>query len=137
VGHELGHHKGKHIQKLIIISIVYELMIFYLTNILYKFFITKNFLGLSQPYTAFVYAFLFINIIMYFLTPFVNYLSRKFEYESDNYSAKLLGTPMPLIKALKRLVKQNLSNPNPLPIYKLWHYTHPAPEERIKNLLQE
>lgn len=136
VGHELGHHKRKHIPKLLIINILYEFFIFYFVNKVYILLASQQPLGISQPYTIFVYSVLFITSIMFFVTPIFNYLSRKFEYEADNYSAQLVGTAKPLISSLKRLVKENLSNPNPLPLYKTWYYSHPAPEERINNLLK-
>jgi STE24 endopeptidase len=56
------------------------------------------------------------------------------EYEADRFSIELLKNPAGMISALKRLVKENLSNPNPHPLYKVWYYSHPAPEERIKAL---
>jgi len=134
VAHELGHHVKRHIPKLLVINSLFVLFILYLTNILYKFILDTEVLGLTQPYTAFIYAYIFIISLFFFLEPIVNYLSRKMEYEADEYSAKLLGTSEPLISSLKRLVKENLSNPNPLPLYKIWHYNHPAPEERIRRL---
>jgi len=134
VAHELGHHVKRHIPKLLVINSLLVLFILYLTNILYNFILDTKILGLTQPYTAFIYAYVFIISLFFFLEPIVNYLSRKMEYEADEYSAKLLGTSKPLISSLKRLVKENLSNPNPLPLYKIWHYNHPAPEERIKHL---
>lgn len=136
VAHELGHHKRKHIPKLLLINILYEFFIFYFVNKVYILLASQQPLGISQPYTIFVYSVLFITSIMFFVSPIFNYLSRKFEYEADNYSAQLVGTAKPLISSLKRLVKENLSNPNPLPLYKTWYYSHPAPEERINNLLK-
>ena len=134
VAHELGHHVKRHIPKLLVINSLLVLFILYLTNILYNFILDTKILGLTQPYTAFIYSYIFIISLFFFLEPIVNYLFRKMEYEADEYSAKLLGTSKPLISSLKRLVKENLSNPNPLPLYKIWHYNHPAPEERIKHL---
>ena len=45
-------------------------------------------------------------------------------------------TPTPLINGLKRLIKENLSNINPLPLYANWYYSHPGPEERILALMK-
>ncbi len=136
VGHELGHHVRRHIPKLILTNSVYITLILYLTNLVYDFIKANNVFGVSQPYTVFLYALMFITSIIFFAEPLINYFSRKMEYEADEYSAKLIGSPEPLISSLKRLVKENLSNPNPAPIYKIWHYTHPAPEERIKRLAE-
>jgi STE24 endopeptidase len=66
--------------------------------------------------------------------PLINFIQRKFEYEADEFSSKLLGSPEYMISSLKRIIKENLSNLNPLPLYKAWHYSHPSPEERIKKL---
>ncbi|WP_448375813.1 M48 family metallopeptidase [Fervidobacterium sp.] len=134
VAHELGHHVKRHIPKLLVINSLLVAFILCITNILYKFILNTGVFGLTQPYTTFIYAYTFIISIMFFLEPIVNYLSRKMEYEADEYSARLLGTSEPLISSLKRLVKENLSNPNPHPLYKIWHYNHPAPEERIRRL---
>jgi len=136
VGHELGHHVKKHIPKLLLIDIVFISFVLYITNVVYRFILETRIFGVSQPYTVFAYSFLFVSSLVFFLEPILNYLSRKMEYEADEYSAKLLGTPEPLISSLKRLVKENLSNPNPMPLYKVWHYNHPAPEERIKRLME-
>ncbi len=136
VGHELGHHARRHIPKQILVNSVYIAFILYLTNLVYDFIKSNNVFGVSQPYTVFLYALMFITSIIFFAEPLINYFSRKMEYEADEYSAKLVGSPEPLISSLKRLVKENLSNPNPAPIYKIWHYTHPAPEERIKRLAE-
>ncbi|SHH28642.1 M48 family metallopeptidase [Thermosipho atlanticus] len=134
VAHELGHNVKKHIPKLlIIVSIFYTLMI-YLVNVVYNYILSYHVFNVSKPYSVFIYAFIFISSAISFIVPIVNYIQRKFEYEADAYSAKLVGTTDYLISSLKRLIKENLSNINPLPLYKIWHYNHPSPEERIKRL---
>lgn len=134
VAHELGHHAKKHILKNIFLFSAFATIVFYLTNLVYAHILKTNLFSIEKPHTAFLYALLFVSSLTYFLMPIVNFLSRKMEYEADAYSAKLAGVA-PLVRALKRLVKENLSNPNPLPLYKVWYYTHPAPEERIEKLL--
>lgn len=134
VAHELGHHAKKHILKDIFLFSSFATIVLYLTNVVYDYILKTDLFGIEKSYTAFLYALLFVSSLSYFAMPVVNHLSRKMEYEADAYSAKLVGAD-PLVRALKRLVKENLSNPNPLPLYKIWYYTHPAPEERIERLL--
>lgn len=136
VGHELGHHAKKHIQKDVILFSIYATVLLYLTNFLYWQILKSNAFDVQRPHTIFVYSLLFVSAIGYFLEPVVNYISRKMEYEADEFSAKLLNTPAFMISTLKRLVRANLSNPNPHQLYKVWYYNHPAPEERIKALSQ-
>lgn len=136
VAHELGHSKKTHIPKLlVVISVIYTFM-FYLINHVYNYILNNNVFGIKMQYSVFMYSFIFISSVMFFAMPIINFLQRKFEFEADSYSAKLLGTPDYLISSLKRLVKENLSNVNPNPLYKIWHYNHPSPEERINYLLK-
>ncbi|HBT39079.1 MAG: Zn-dependent protease with chaperone function [Thermotoga sp. 50_1627] len=134
VGHELGHHVKKHIQKDVLLFSIYAMFQLYLTNFLYRQILKSGAFNVQRPHTIFVYSLLFVSAIAYLLQPLVNYFSRRMEYEADEFSAKLTNTPTSMISALKRLVKANLSNPDPHPLYKVWYYSHPAPGERIKAL---
>ncbi|MGB9811523.1 MAG: M48 family metallopeptidase [Dictyoglomus turgidum] len=135
LAHELGHHKKKHIPKLLILSIVFYLLYIYLTFFVYKNAPFSKYFGITKEFSILLYSFLFVSSIFYFINPLVNTLSRKFEYEADKFSAEVFGNPFPLINALKRLIKENLSNIYPDPIFRTWYYSHPAPVERIYNLL--
>lgn len=134
LAHELGHHVKKHILKLILLSTLFYFIYIYLIFLLYKSPLISSTFSINKSYSLIVYSFIFASSITYFLTPLVNYLSRKFEYEADRFSKDLLGTSEPLISGLKRLVKENLANLNPLPLYRTWYYSHPSPEERIMTL---
>jgi len=63
----------------------------------------------------------------------MNYLSRKFEYEADNY-AKETYEAIPLISSLKKLSRNSLSNLTPHPAYVFMHYSHPPLIDRVRNL---
>lgn len=63
----------------------------------------------------------------------MNYVSRKFEYQADNY-AKQTYKAEPLIGALKKLTKNSLSNLTPHKAYVFMHYSHPTLLQRISNL---
>ena len=65
----------------------------------------------------------------------MNYVSRKFEYQADTYAKKTYKSA-PLIRALKKLSKNNLSNLTPHKAYVFVHYSHPTLLNRIKNLQQ-
>lgn len=63
-----------------------------------------------------------------------NISSRKHEFEADAYAADAQGTPDHLIKGLKKLAADNLSNltPHPFPVF--LDYSHPPMLVRIKAL---
>ncbi|MGC8902371.1 MAG: M48 family metallopeptidase [Fervidobacterium sp.] len=134
VAHELGHHAHKHIPKLIALSGLSITFTMFIVNQIYNLLNVTRPFDISRPYTIIAYAFIFASSILYFLMPLFNYLERKMEYQADEYSAKHTQ-PSYLISALKKLVRDNLSNPNPLEIYKIWYYNHPSPEERIRKLM--
>jgi STE24 endopeptidase len=63
----------------------------------------------------------------------MNYISRKFEYQADNY-AKNTFEANPLISSLKKLSRNSLSNLTPHPAYVFMHYSHPPLINRVRNL---
>ena len=63
----------------------------------------------------------------------MNYISRLFEYQADNF-AKQTYHAKHLISSLKKLSKNSLSNLTPHSLYVFIHYSHPTLLERIKNL---
>ena len=63
----------------------------------------------------------------------MNLLSRKFEYQADDYAKKTFGSA-PLISSLKKLSSNSLSNLTPHPTYVFFHYSHPTLLQRIQNL---
>jgi STE24 endopeptidase len=63
----------------------------------------------------------------------MNYLSRKFEYQADNYAKETYGAA-PLISSLKKLTKNSLSNLTPHKAYVFMHFSHPTLLQRFRNL---
>ena len=65
----------------------------------------------------------------------LSYISRKAEYKADEFAVKYNGKES-MIKALKKLAKENFSNLNPHPIVVMFTYSHPPLHKRI-NTIQE
>ena len=66
-----------------------------------------------------------------FLSIFLQRQSRKHEFEADQFAVETTGQTEPLIKALKKLCVQNLSNLTPHPFYVFLNYSHPPLLHRI------
>jgi len=67
------------------------------------------------------------NTIMGFM---MHVLSRKFEFEADEFSVQL-GYAKDLKEALMKLNKDNLGFPITDPLYSAWHHSHPPLLQRL------
>jgi STE24 endopeptidase len=63
----------------------------------------------------------------------MNLVSRKNEYEADQYAAET-SSSKDLQNALKQLSKDNLSNLTPHPAYVFFHHSHPPVSLRLQAL---
>jgi STE24 endopeptidase len=70
-----------------------------------------------------------------FTSIFTNIISRKFEYQADNF-AKNFDLGDSLVSGLKKLSKNSFSNLTPHPWYVFVNYSHPPIEKRIEKLLE-
>ncbi|MBX3731685.1 MAG: M48 family metallopeptidase [Verrucomicrobiae bacterium] len=68
--------------------------------------------------------------VTFWLSPVLNHWSRVHEFEADAFAARILGTPRPLMGALRKLSEKNLANLTPHRLYSAWHYSHPTLLER-------
>ena len=64
-------------------------------------------------------------------TPITNIISRKFEYEADEYVVSATNKPSAFISTLNKLTDQNLSDKNPHPVVEWFFYSHPSITNRV------
>ena len=135
LAHEIGHYKNKHTIKNLIISLPTSLLLFYLLGVfLDSDALAKALGGTSANFHLNVIAFgILYSPISLVLDIFSNQLSRKFEYQADNF-ASIHGFGNQLISGLKKLSSTSLSNLMPHPLYVFFHYSHPTLYQRIKNI---
>lgn len=137
MAHEVGHFKKKHTITMIFMSVLQTgLMMFILGQ-----FINSPQLSIALGASA---ALLPLGLIAFFmlyspvsmlLSIAMNILSRKQEYEADDFAVNTSnGTD--LISALKKLSKDSLSNLNPHPAYVFVYYSHPTLLQRMNNMLR-
>lgn len=135
LAHEVGHYKRKHIIYNLSISIIITGLTLYILSIFISNPLLSKALGVSIP--SFHIGLIAFGILYSPLSEItgllMNLLSRKFEYQADDY-AKNTYNAKPLIGALKKLTKNSLSNLTPHPAYVFMHYSHPTLLERIRNL---
>jgi len=135
LAHEIGHYTKKHIIFNLILSLILTGLTFYILSL----FIGNQLLSqaLGVEITSFHIGLISFGILyspISEITGFLmNIISRKFEYEADDY-AKNNYNAAALISSLKKLSKNSLSNLTPSNLYVKFHYSHPTLLERILNL---
>ncbi len=135
LAHEVGHYKKKHIIFNLISSVLLTGLTLYILSLFINSPILSEALGVStHSFHIGLIAFGILYSPISELTGlFMNYISRRFEYQADNY-AKETYKGEPLISSLKKLSKKSLSNLTPHPTYVFVHYSHPTLLQRVQNL---
>ena len=138
LAHEVGHYKKKHILFNLIISTLIMGFTFWLLSLLIGSPLLSEALNVYTPsFHIGLIAFGILYSPISELTGLVmNFISRKFEYQADNY-AKETFDGAPLISGLKKLNKNSLSNLTPHPAYVFVHYSHPTLLQRYVNLTRQ
>lgn len=136
LAHETGHWKKKHVLKMIFVLELISLIGIYISfRILQTDLLTELFQIKQGTFFAKVVILGFIGSIVSFpFIPISNYISRRFEKESDRFACKLTGNPESMTTALIKLSKDNLSNLHPHPLYAAIYYSHPPVVQRIKDI---
>lgn len=135
LAHEVGHYKKKHIIYQLIISVLTT----GLTLFLLSLFLSKPefslAIGVATPsfHAGLVSFAILYSPISMVLGLIGNILSRKFEFQADDF-AKHTFQPNGLIEALKKLSKDSFSNLTPHPAYVFFNYSHPPIDARIRRL---
>ncbi len=135
LAHEVGHYKRKHI----IFNLVASILLAGLTLFILSLFINlpelSQAIGVETPsfHIGLITFGILYSPISEITGLIMNYVSRTFEYQADNY-AKMTYAADPLISSLKKLSKNTLSNLTPHPAYVFMHYSHPTLLQRVKNL---
>jgi STE24 endopeptidase len=132
LAHEMGHLYYKHIVKSLI-TMVFGLLLGF-----YTLFLISNEVLFYKTFTSaipstHVALFLFQIIVPYFLfflTPIFSFLSRKKEYQADEFASQH-SNANDLINALLKLYKDNSSFLLSHPWYSKFYYSHPPAPERV------
>ncbi|MEC7567581.1 MAG: M48 family metalloprotease, partial [Bacteroidota bacterium] len=135
LAHEVGHYKKNHIIVNLFASVILTGFTLWLLGMFISNSIFSEALGVAEPsfhigLIAFGILYSPISGITGFL---MSVLSRKFEYQADNF-AKNTYAGDPLISSLKKLSRNSLSNLTPHPLYVKLHYSHPTLLQRYRNL---
>ncbi len=133
LAHEVGHYKKKHVFFSIALSILQMGLMLYVLSLFINEPVLSRALGAEQAefhlgLLAFSLLYSPISTITGIL---MNLLSRKNEYEADEFAVKTTNGKA-LQEALKKLSTNHLSNLTPHPAYVFFHYSHPPLLKRLE-----
>lgn len=132
LAHEIGHYRRGHIPKMIAWSAASLLAGFFILAMLAKSgWFTGAFGFPNQGLAPALLLFsLLSGTVTFWLSPLLNFWSRRFEYQADSYAAHAMSETQPLVGALRKLNAANLGNLTPHALYSRFYYSHPALLER-------
>lgn len=135
LAHEVGHFKKKHILINLFISVLVTGMTLFIFSLCINNPILSNALSIENPsfHIGLVVFGILYSPISEVSGIVMNYVSRKFEFQADNY-AKTTYSAEALISSLKKLSRNNLNNLTPHPAMVFVHYSHPTLLQRIQNI---
>ncbi|WP_339648331.1 M48 family metallopeptidase [uncultured Salegentibacter sp.] len=135
LAHEVGHYKKNHIIVNLLASILTTGFTLWLLSLFVGSPALSQALGVEEPsfHIGLIAFGILYSPISEITGLLMNYLSRKFEYQADNYAKNTYGAE-PLISSLKKLTKNSLSNLTPHKAYVFMHYSHPTLLQRFRNL---
>ena len=135
LAHEVGHYRKHHVLYNLITSILLTGLTLFILSLFINNPEVSAAIGVQTPsfHAALIGFGLLYSPISEATGLLMNALSRKFEYQADDF-AKTSFAAMPLVNSLKKLSKKSLSNLTPHPAYVFVHYSHPPLKDRILNL---
>jgi len=135
LAHELGHFKRRHIVKMLLLSSGLSLLGLALLGWLSQQSWFYSGLGVERASPALALAlFMFVlPVFGVFVSPLLAQLSRRHEYEADDFAAAQTD-PRHLISGLVKMYRDNASTLTPDPLYSAFHHSHPPAPLRIAHL---
>ena len=135
LAHEIGHYKKKHVIQGLMISLVQTGIVLFIFSLLINNANLSKALGVEEPnfHIGLVAFGILYSPVSFVLGIFMNLLSRKNEYQADEFAA-VNFKPEALASALKKLSVKNLSNLTPHKTYVFFHYSHPTLLQRLAHL---
>ena len=132
LAHEVGHYQKGHIPKMLAMAAAMQFGAFaaiaWLLNA--SWFLGAFGFPAGQLAPALLLFGLLSGLVTFWFSPLSNLMSRKHEYEADEFARKAMGSASPLVGALRKLASKNLSNMTPHAWFSGFYYSHPTLVER-------
>ena len=137
LAHEIGHYRKHHILIGMAIEFIKNGVMLWLLSLFLGSVDLAQALGSPIAEPSFLLGLIGFGLIFApvseLLSVAESILSRRHEYQSDQFAARL-GLTEPFISGLKKIEAKALSNLTPHPLVVFWNYSHPTLLQRIKSL---
>lgn len=135
MGHEMGHYVLGHVPQLIAVASLLILFGLWIVHAAAGGFIARNRerfgFGELSDVASLPLVMLLFSLVGLVLAPAVNAFGRHTEHEADRFGIEITRDNHACASAFVKLQKENLSNPRPGLLVKLWRADHPPLGERI------
>lgn len=140
-GHESGHYVLMHIPKMMTMSAVGMLFLFWIcarsAEAMVRRFGARWDIDAVSSRAGFLTLLFTLSIGGFFLSPVSNTISRHYEHEADIYGQEaihgIVADPQKTaVSAFNHLGEAWLEDPNPNPFVEFWMYNHPSVQNRAK-----
>jgi len=138
LAHEIGHYRLNHVKKRMGLSMAMLLGLLLLVDQVIAWPPAFQAFGLGgpTPHGALALLALVGGAFTFWFSPLLSWYSRAHEFAADHYAVTQTGQTAPLMNALIKLSRENLSNLSPHPWYVAYHYSHPTLPQRLAAVQQ-
>ncbi|MBT8132189.1 MAG: M48 family metallopeptidase [Gammaproteobacteria bacterium] len=135
LAHELGHFRKRHVTRRLIMGFAMSLAGLALLGWLIRQQWFFSALGVSEPsnHIALLLFMLVVPVFTFPLTPLFSYLSRRDEFEADEYAAEQSDASA-LVSALCKMYRDNATTLTPDPLHSGFYDSHPPAPSRVARL---
>ena len=136
IAHDVGHNKKRHIISGVLIGILHTGIYCFVLSLFIenKDLFDAFFMEETSIYASLLFFGLLITPINLIIGPIMAAVSRKHEYEADQWAVATTDDRNNLIEGLKKLAEKNLSNLSPHPFFVILNYSHPPLLDRINTI---
>ncbi len=135
MGHEMGHFVLGHVLRVLALLSAVVLLGFAVVHLsasrLIARFRTRLGFDRLSDIASLPLLLLLVSLTTFVLTPLVLAFLRSNEHEADRFGLEITRDNHACGTAFVKLLKENLDNPRPGPLFKLWRSSHPPLGERI------
>jgi STE24 endopeptidase len=135
IAHELGHYRHRHVLFGLLRGAAMAFVVLAAFGWLSKqpWLLPSFGIAYQDDALALMACLLLNSMVAPLLMPFGNWMSRRNEFQADDFARRHVAAA-PMISALLKLSRDNASTLTPDPVYALVHYSHPPVPVRIRHL---